>query len=474
MIERAAPGGSAANARAISRQASSNCSRGATTSTRPSRCASSASTVRPVPISSSARLRPTSSASRSAPPHAGMIASRTWANAIVDVARRDADVGRDRDLGAAAERVAVERGDDRQPGTSRPGRAAARIRVAMPIAPGSSRSDESSLRSPPETKARSPPPRITSTAAGPPLDLGRARARARATVCDADRVADLPAGRWSRPAIPPVHARRRRHRALGLRYDISSRWPIWRVAASAPTDAPDLARDETGLRARRRDRTSPPHRRAPGQFPFTRGNFPSGYRVGCGRSASTPASAPPRSPTQRYRYLLEQGGTGLSVALDLPTQCGYDSDDPDVEGEVGRVGVAIDTLRDAEILFDEIPLDRISTSFTINGTAAILLAFYVAARGEAGRPARGAARHDPERHPQGVRGARHLDLAAEALAAADRRHDRVLCAGGAALQRDLRRRRALPRRRRERRAGDGASRWRTASPTATRSSAAAG
>ncbi len=81
---------------------------------------------------------------------------------------------------------------------------------------------------------------------------------------------------------------------------------------------------------------------------------------------------------ERYRYLLGQGGTGLSVALDLPTQCGYDSDHPDVEEEVGRVGVALDTLADAEILFDQIPLDAISTSFTINGTAAILLAFYVA------------------------------------------------------------------------------------------------
>src|SRR5262249_56532539 len=90
-------------------------------------------------------------------------------------------------------------------------------------------------------------------------------------------------------------------------------------------------------------------------------------------------SAAGEEPSRRYRYLLGQGGTGLSVALDLPTQCGYDSDDPEVGEEVGRVGVAIDTLADAEVLFDGIPLDRISTSFTINGTAAILLAFYVAA-----------------------------------------------------------------------------------------------
>ena len=74
------------------------------------------------------------------------------------------------------------------------------------------------------------------------------------------------------------------------------------------------------------------------------------------------------------------------MALDLPTQCGYDSDDPEVSDEVGRVGVAVDTLADAEVLFDGIPLDRISTSFTINGTAAILLAFYVAAAERKGVP----------------------------------------------------------------------------------------
>jgi methylmalonyl-CoA mutase N-terminal domain/subunit len=81
---------------------------------------------------------------------------------------------------------------------------------------------------------------------------------------------------------------------------------------------------------------------------------------------------------ERYRFLLAQGGTGLSVALDLPSQIGYDSDDPDVEEEVGRVGVAIDTLADMEALFEGIPLGTISTSFTINGTAAIVLALYLA------------------------------------------------------------------------------------------------
>ncbi len=117
----------------------------------------------------------------------------------------------------------------------------------------------------------------------------------------------------------------------------------------------------------------------PGEFPFTRGNFPDGYRGRVWTLRQYSGFGTPEESNERYRYLLEQGGTGLSVALDLPTQCGYDSDHPDVEEEVGRVGVALDTLADVEILFDQIPLDAISTSWTINGTAAIILAFYVAA-----------------------------------------------------------------------------------------------
>ena len=124
----------------------------------------------------------------------------------------------------------------------------------------------------------------------------------------------------------------------------------------------------------------------PGRFPFTRGNYPSGYRGRLWTFRQYSGFGTPEESNRRYRYLLEQGGTGLSVALDLPTQCGYDSDDPEVAEEVGRVGVAIDTLKDAEILFDQIPLDKISTSFTINGTAAILLAFYVAAAERNGVP----------------------------------------------------------------------------------------
>jgi methylmalonyl-CoA mutase N-terminal domain/subunit len=125
---------------------------------------------------------------------------------------------------------------------------------------------------------------------------------------------------------------------------------------------------------------------SPGTYPFTRGNFASGYqgRLWTFRQYSGFGTA--GESNRRYRYLLDQGGTGLSVALDLPTQCGYDSDDAEVSEEVGRVGVAVDTLADAEILFDGIPLDRISTSFTINGTAAILLALYVATAERKGVP----------------------------------------------------------------------------------------
>src|SRR5205807_6525452 len=88
----------------------------------------------------------------------------------------------------------------------------------------------------------------------------------------------------------------------------------------------------------------------------------------------------------RYRYLLAQGVSGLSVAFDLPTQMGYDSDHPLAEGEVGRVGVAIDSIDDMAALFDGIPLDRVSTSMTINSTAIILLALYVAVAKRQGAP----------------------------------------------------------------------------------------
>ncbi|TDV49813.1 methylmalonyl-CoA mutase family protein [Actinophytocola oryzae] len=124
----------------------------------------------------------------------------------------------------------------------------------------------------------------------------------------------------------------------------------------------------------------------PGRFPFTRGNFPTGYRGRLWTLRQYSGFGTAEESNRRYRYLLDQGGTGLSVALDLPTQCGYDSDDPEVADEVGRVGVAVDSLADVEILFAGIPLDKVSTSFTINGTAAILLALHIAAAERAGVP----------------------------------------------------------------------------------------
>jgi methylmalonyl-CoA mutase N-terminal domain/subunit len=116
----------------------------------------------------------------------------------------------------------------------------------------------------------------------------------------------------------------------------------------------------------------------PGQFPFTRGIQPTMYRGRLWTMRQYAGFGTAAESNRRYRHLLSQGVTGLSVAFDLPTQMGYDSDHPLAAGEVGRVGVAIDSLGDMEELFDGIPLDRVSTSMTINSTAIILLAMYVA------------------------------------------------------------------------------------------------
>src|SRR5256885_8108038 len=121
-----------------------------------------------------------------------------------------------------------------------------------------------------------------------------------------------------------------------------------------------------------------------GKFPFARGVQPTMYRgrlwtmrqyAGFGTAAETNA---------RFRLLLDAGQTGLSVAFDLPTQMGIDSDDPRAQGEVGRVGVAIDTVDDMHALLDQLPLDRVSTSMTINATASTLLAMYIVAAEERG------------------------------------------------------------------------------------------
>ncbi len=131
-----------------------------------------------------------------------------------------------------------------------------------------------------------------------------------------------------------------------------------------PADLSGIAADRLGV---------------PGEFPFTRGIYPTMYRGRLWTMRQYAGFGTAAESNRRYRYLLNQGVSGLSVAFDLPTQIGYDSDDSLAAGEVGRVGVAIDSIEDMALLFDDIPLDRVSTSMTINATAIILVALYVAA-----------------------------------------------------------------------------------------------
>ncbi|MFZ5826031.1 MAG: methylmalonyl-CoA mutase family protein, partial [Bacillota bacterium] len=116
----------------------------------------------------------------------------------------------------------------------------------------------------------------------------------------------------------------------------------------------------------------------PGEYPFTRGVQPTMYRGRFWTMRQYAGFGTAEESNARYKYLLANGQMGLSVAFDLPTQIGYDSDSPLAEGEVGKVGVAIDSLADMEILFDGIPLDKVSTSMTINAPASVLLAMYIA------------------------------------------------------------------------------------------------
>ncbi len=116
----------------------------------------------------------------------------------------------------------------------------------------------------------------------------------------------------------------------------------------------------------------------PGEYPFTRGVQPTMYRSRFWTMRQYAGFSTAEDSNKRYRYLLEQGQTGLSVAFDLPTQIGYDADDPIAHGEVGKVGVSISSIHDMETLFKEIPLDKVSTSMTINAPAGVLLAMYIA------------------------------------------------------------------------------------------------
>src|SRR6187455_578146 len=135
----------------------------------------------------------------------------------------------------------------------------------------------------------------------------------------------------------------------------------------------------------------------PGEFPFTRGPHKDMYRGRPWTIRQYAGFASAEETNARFRYLLERGQTGLSVAFDLPTQLGYDSDDPRAEGEVGRTGVAIDSLADVELLFDGIPLGEVSTSMTINAPASLLLLLYelvAEGQGVTGTELRGTVQND--------------------------------------------------------------------------------
>jgi methylmalonyl-CoA mutase N-terminal domain/subunit len=164
--------------------------------------------------------------------------------------------------------------------------------------------------------------------------------------------------RWEEEGLAPALDR---HSERKAGFETSSGIPLPRVLVPSDPD-PDYE-EKLGF---------------PGEYPFTRGVQPSMYRGRLWTMRQYAGYASAEESNHRYRYLLEQGQTGLSVAFDLPTQIGYDADDPLALGEVGKVGVSISSLEDMATLFQEIPLDKVSTSMTINAPAAILLAMYIA------------------------------------------------------------------------------------------------
>ena len=165
--------------------------------------------------------------------------------------------------------------------------------------------------------------------------------------------------RWHQDIVEPLLQRAPERQTA---FPTSSGIPLQRLYT--PLDVPDADALETS--------------HFPGQFPFTRGIHPTMYRGRLWTMRQYAGFGTAAVSNQRYKFLLERGQKGLSVAFDLPTQMGYDSDHPMAAGEVGKVGVAITSLRDMETLFKDIPLDQVSTSMTINATAATLLALYIA------------------------------------------------------------------------------------------------
>ena len=175
----------------------------------------------------------------------------------------------------------------------------------------------------------------------------------------------------------------------------------------------------------------------PGEYPFTRGIHPDMYRGRKWTMRQYAGYATATETNERFRYLIEHGSTGLSMAFDLPTQLGRDSDDPLCMGEVGRTGVAIDTIDDMRRVFDGIPLADVSTSMTINAPAAVLLLLYELVGEEQGVPAEQLTRHHAERRAEGVHRARQLHLPARAGDAPHHRPVRVLPRAHPEVEHDL-------------------------------------
>ena len=172
----------------------------------------------------------------------------------------------------------------------------------------------------------------------------------------------------------------------------------------------------------------------PGQYPFTRGVHATMYRSRLWTMRQFAGFGTPRQTNERFKFLLDKGQTGLSTAFDLPTLMGLDSDDPRSLGEVGRLGVAVDTLDDMAELFDGIDLADVSVSMTINAPAIVVMAFFLANAQDQRRRLEAAARHHPERHPQGVPRPERVRLSAGAARPAGVRRDRVLRAARAAVE----------------------------------------
>ena len=224
--------------------------------------------------------------------------------------------------------------------------------------------------------------------------------------CSATAVPHRPHEEWRERLRRHPGARRRVHDALGRA----------RSSRSTRPRRVDLRRDGD-------DRIG-----LPGGFPFTRGVYPSMYRGRLWTMRQFAGFGTAEETNERFRYLLDHGQTGLTTAFDMPSLMGHDSDHAQSLGEVGREGVAVDTLDDMADLFEGIDLGEVSVSMTINAPAAIMLAFYVVAAEAAGRARRAPRRHDPGRHPQGVHRPEGVVLPGRPGDAPDGRHDRVVLA----------------------------------------------